>query len=67
MATAPGENIASKSKELETLSLEKLKAISSRRNKKPEFIPQLPSELITENMKYFKPYELIKIFSVSEK
>ena len=58
-------------RQFDTLSLEELKAINesadnSNSTKKLDFITRLPLELVTDIMKYFEPYELIKMLPVSK-
>ena len=69
--TASDENVALVTRQFETLSIEESKAINKKTgnnnsNKKLDFIPRLPLELVNDIMKYFEPHILIEMLSVSK-
>ena len=68
---ASDKNVAMVTRQFGTLSLEESKALNkstgnNNSNKKLDFIPRLPLELITDIMKYFEPHVLIEMLSVSK-
>ena len=65
------EKVVMASKQLNTLSLEKIKPINesaakSNSTDKLDFITRLPLELVTDIMKYFETHELVTMLSISK-
>ena len=68
--TVSDESVVITRRQSKTLSFEKSNEINTSTGnsstKKFDFITRLPLELVIDIMKYFEPYELIEMFSISK-